>query len=293
MQNPKDQDFGGQFGHAVDYDDYVSETPYISRPILPSELFQEQAGHLEHSPGDLIDVTPIPHRGAKQDHVAAATIDHEYKRQLKEAMSGVPKKKVWRSSGVDLSKLNLVIAEPYKVIMESAATQDFNSFSQLKKDICSYFGMAMYRYGVKNQDYMSLIHAMRALYWTAADGGEVIIETDVNGYDYSKVFLGLNAISGKSISKNSITWKGLTLYPSINFPIDVKDDVIFQPLNNLHPEFMKLVKKHKLMIYVTSDFNLAVRKDFLNIEELQTHLATYWNDAHYQFPNDLKLYIIE
>ena len=281
MQNPKE--LGEQFGYVPDYDKNVNEPPYTTRSILPSELRRRQAEHLEHSPADLV----------KQDHPSASKIDHEYKRLIKDAMEGVPKKKVWRSSGVDLSKLNLIIAEPYKVIMESAATQDFNSFSQLKRDLCSYFGMAMYRYGVKNQDYMSLITAMRSLYWATEDGGEVLIETDVAGYDYGKVFLGLDAISGKSISKNKITWKTLTLYPSINFPIDVKDDVIFQPLINLHPDFMKLVKKHKLMLYVTSDFNLAIKQNFLNIGELQSHLTAYWNEAHYQFPNDLKLYIIE
>ena len=291
MQNPKDM--GQLFGHASNYDEFINETPYTARSISPSELFQERAGNLEHSPGDLINVSPIPHHGAKQDHVAAATINEEYKRQLKDVTNGVPKKKVWRSSGVDITKLRLEIAEPYKVIMESAATTEFGHFSQLKKDLCSYFGMAMYRFSVKNQKYMSLINSLRALYWTAEDGGEVIVETDVVGFDYGKVFIGLNAISGKSINKNTITWKGLTLYPSINFPIDVKNDVIFQPLINLHPEFMKLVKKHKLMLYVTSDFNLAIHRDFLDIEELHQCLTPYWNDAHYQFPNDLKLYTIE
>ncbi len=331
MQNPKELDDDRPHGFTIDRDEFVNETPYISTPtrfidekgclditgkvhihlapelihvdptseefkeafgiremkdvtpISSSEEFIELAGHLEHSPSDQV----------KQDHPSAMTVHNDYKRAIKKAMSGAPKKNVWRSSNVDLSKLNIEIAEPYKVIMESAATGDFDTFSQLKKDICSYFGMAMYRFGVNNQDYMTLIYAMRALYWTAEDGGEVVIETNVTGYDYSKVFIGLNLISGKSINKNTITWRGLTMYPAINFPIHVKDDVIFQPLIKLHPDFMKLIKKNKLMLYVTSDFNLAIDKKFLTIEELTQHLTTYWNDAHYQFPNGLHLYIIE
>lgn len=287
----------GQDGYSPGYSEYKGQTPYTETPITwakyGTEQFIEMAGHLEHSRGAMMDVTPKPHKDAEQRNLAAANIDQEYQRLLKEAMKDTPTKKVWRSSGVNLTQLKRVIAEPYKVIMECAATDYFDSWSQLKKDICSYYGMAMYSYSVKHPPYMTLITAMRSLYWTAQDGGEVLIETDLISYDYSQVFLGLDAISGKSISKNKITWKTLVLYPSVNFPIDVKDNVIFQPLNILHPHFMKLVKKHKLMLYVTSDYNLAIGRDFLDIDELNSHLAPYWNNAHYQFPNDLKLYIIE
>lgn len=284
MQNTRELDVGTQHGFTSDRDQYVNETPYIEKPLSGSEEFIEIAGHLEHNPGELVN--------PKQEYNTNGTIEQEFRRMINEAMADAPKKKVWRSTGIDLTKLNIEIAEPYKVIMESAVTGDFDIFPQLQKDICSYFGMAMYRWATVNKDYMALITAMRSLYWIAEDGGEVIIETDVAGYDYGKVIIGLNLISGKALAKNSITWNKLTLYPVVNLPVMVKKDNIYTPLMEIYPNFLKVIKRMGCMLYLTSDFNLAIDKRLHDDKEVKEALEQYWQMGHYQFRRGLKLYLI-
>lgn len=268
MQNPKE--CGEQLGYVSDYDQFVSETPHAV------ETFQSGIEQLTRT--DLV----------KQDHPSTNNIYTDYEDTLK----NIATKKVWKSSGVDLSELDIQIAEPYKVIMESAATGDFDHFTQLQKDLCSYFGMAMYRWAVVNQKYMRLVTAMRSLYWIAEEGGEVIIETNIIGYDFGNVFKGLDRISSKSISKNSKNWNGLDLYPIVNFPVTVKRDTMYAPLTEIAPDFLKVIKKLKLMLYVTSDFNLAIDRKLQSDKNIVETLEQYWQNGHYQFKHGLKLYLI-
>lgn len=145
---------------------------------------------------------------------------------------------------------------------------------------------------VKDKAYRGYINEVLALGLQASEGKKVVIETNIATFDYGIAFKALEKLSGTKLRASGVSVGELPLYRLRSFSVRFKNNYIYPLLDECFSGLASLMKKHKLELYVSHDFNLAVEARFWEIEELTDLLSKVRCFDRYKLKPDLTLYIL-
>lgn len=196
-------------------------------------------------------------------------------------------------SKVDSEGLNPVLTTTYQVLIEAAIRGEYGTWSELKQNVCGLFAVRMRVLAQMKPKYRKFILAMNELGVLSQEGQKVYTTTNTINFDFNNVFEGIDLLAKGKISKNKTKHGELSLYPVRNFPTDMKKQVIYQMLSNVHPDLLAGIKQHELPLYITEDFHLAVGCKFWDHEDLTECIGKHRQFNFYQFSPDFKMYVLD
>lgn len=195
-------------------------------------------------------------------------------------------------SNVDTEGLNASLTHPFRVVIEAAIRGEYHTWPELQQNICGLFATKMRVLAQKNTRYKKFVLSLNELGLLAYEGKNVYTTTSTTNFDFKQVFKALEILTRGKIVPADVKLGELTLYPVKNFPIDMKKDVIYKMLSEVHPYLLEGIKKHKLPLYLTEDFHLAVGCDFWDHEDLCDCIGKHRQFDFYQFSPTFKLYVL-
>lgn len=182
---------------------------------------------------------------------------------------------------------------PFRAIIEAAIKEENKEWSLLKNILAAFFATRMREYGNRKPKYTQYVKGVNELGVMAQEGKKVntIINTLV--FDYQKLWIGIDKLSKGKIFKNKKHYEQLELYPVTNFAFDLKKHFLYQVIEETFPGLMRILIKNKLMVYVTSDFHLAVNSNILQLEGVPELVKMNKCGEVVQLNDTTKLYLFE
>lgn len=186
-----------------------------------------------------------------------------------------------RKDKLALDKLNPLLTHTFQCLIESTISDSWDKTNPIMLNMFGLFASKMRVLGKKNPDYDAFVTTYTDLAYRAEEGNTVKLEKDLTKFDYADVFKALDVLTKKQFGRGATQWRGLTLYPLQNIQSDVKQYALYPLLDSFCDGLAKYIKKNKVSVYITSDFQFAIDHDLRNILELQS-LSGLLNQNFYQ-----------
>lgn len=189
--------------------------------------------------------------------------------------------------------LNHDLVYPYRAVIEAAIKGENVEWSLLKNILAAYFAFRMREYGKQNPKYTKYISGVNELGVLANEGVKVntIINTLV--FDFKHLWRGIDILTKGRVFRNRKEINGLELYPITNFDYDLKKHVLYGSFEESFPGLIRTIKKNKMMVYVTSDFNFAVSETVLDIAMVSEQVLQRKYGNTIDMNDGIKLYLFE
>lgn len=188
--------------------------------------------------------------------------------------------------------LNPLLTNTYKVLIEAAIRGEYGTWSELQQNICGLFAVKMRLLAQTKPKYKKFVLSTNELGVLHQEGHKVYTTTNTINFNFNNVFEGIDILSKGKIAKNKTVHGKLQLYPVRNFPTDLKKQVIYPMLSNIHPFLLEGIMKYELPVYITEDFHLAVGCEFWDHEDLTDCIGKHRQIDFYQFSPDFKMYVL-